>query len=482
LLEAALAQETDAFLRSRYMFYLGQSFRDCGEPAKAADAYLQRAEMGFWAQEVFVALYQAGQLREALGAPFEEVLAIYNRASAAAPDRAEALHAAAKLCRHAERFVQGYEIAKPGLGMSPPAEGLFVEPWIYEYGLLDEYAVNAYWAAKYQDCLEASLRILACETLPETMRGRVVANARFAADHWPAPPPPPPSPNLGRLGGVGFIEQHELQPARHLRARLPNHPPVLLAILAKQTEVTLPLYLDCIEALDYPKSAIFLHIRTNNNTDATETILCDWVDRVGALYAGVEFDATDVSEKVQEFGVHEWNPTRFDVLGRLRQASLQRTLALGCDFYFVVDADNFILPWTLRELVALNLPIVAPFLRLAEPGSYYANFHAETDERGYFAPCDQYEWLINRWVRGVVEVPVVHTTYLVRADVIAQLYYRDGSDRHEYVVFAQAARDAGVPQYLDNRQVYGYLTFDSNWDDSIRAAVLEARREISPQT
>ena len=34
-----------------------------------------------------------------------------------------------------------------------------------------------------------------------------------------------------------------------------------------------------------------------------------------------------------------------------------------CDFYFVADIDNFIRPGTLRELVALNLPIVAPFLR-----------------------------------------------------------------------------------------------------------------------
>jgi protein YibB len=66
----------------------------------------------------------------------------------------------------------------------------------------------------------------------------------------------------------------------------------------------------------------------------------------------------------------------------------------------------------------------------------------------------------NRWVRGVFEVPVVHCTYLIRNDVIPQLHYLDGSDDWEFAVFCKSAREAGIPQYLDNRQVYGYITFD----------------------
>jgi len=472
LLEAALAAETDAFLRSRYIFYLAQSYRDCGEREKAVAAYLRRAELGFWPEEVFVALYKAGQLQEELGVPADEVLAIYARASQTVPGRAEALHAAAKLCRNAGRNREGYEIAKRGLDLAAPAEGLFVERWIYEYGLLDEYAVNAYWAGEYRDCLDASLKMLACETLPEHMRERVLANARFGADHWP---PAPPQPQLGGAGAEGFAAQHRLQPARALHAKLDHYPRVLVAILAKQKAAELPLYLDGIEALDYPKSAICLYIRTNNNTDATEAILRDWVARVGHLYADVEFDAADVSEPVEQFAPHDWNPMRFAVLGRIREASLQRALTRQCDFYFVSDVDNFILPWTLKELVALNLPIVAPFLRMVQPHLLYSNFHAEIDSRGYYEPCDQYTWLMHRWVRGLVEVPVVHLTYLVRADVIGSLRYQDGSERYEYVIFSDSARQAGVPQYLDNRQVYGYVTFEPELVEAARAAIMQAR-------
>jgi GR25 family glycosyltransferase involved in LPS biosynthesis len=234
---------------------------------------------------------------------------------------------------------------------------------------------------------------------------------------------------------------------------------VLLAILAKQKETALPLYLDCIEVLDYPKSSIVLYIRTNNNTDLTEQILRDWVARVGHLYAAVEFDASDVADRVEEFSEHEWNVTRFRVLGEIRNRSLQRTRELDCEFYFVADVDNFVRRSTLRELVALNLPIVGPLLRPIIPQKLYSNYHADIDADGYYKHCDQYYWILSRQLRGVVEVQVVHCAYLIRTDVIPELTYQDGTDRHEYVIFSDSARRAGIPQYIDNRQLYGYITF-----------------------
>ena len=254
-------------------------------------------------------------------------------------------------------------------------------------------------------------------------------------------------------------------PRPGLQARLPT---VLITILAKQKEKTLPFYLRCLEALDYPKSALSLYIRTNNNTDRTADILRAWLARVGASYASVEFDDSDVKEPVQQFGVHEWNTLRFKVLGRLRQASLDKALQRGCDFYFVADVDNFLRPSTLRELVALNLPIVAPLLRHEAPQNPYANYHHEIDANGYFANSEAYYWLLNQAIRGVNQVKVVHCTYLVRRDAIPLLTYDDGSGRYEYVIFSASARAAGIPQYLDNRDIYGYLTLEERSEDCER--------------
>lgn len=241
---------------------------------------------------------------------------------------------------------------------------------------------------------------------------------------------------------------------------MPMPPKILLAILAKQKAGVLAFFLDCIAGLDYPKSRIALHVRTNNNTDATADILRDWLARHGASYAHVEFDDADVPERVEAFGVHEWNATRFSVLGRIRQASLERTSALGCDYYFVADVDNFLRPEALLALVGLGLPIVAPFLKNVEPTSLYANFHYSVDGDGYMRACDEYLWVFNQQIRGIIEVAVVHCTYLVRADVIPRLRYSDGSGRHEYVVFSDSARRQGIAQYIDNRRVYGLVTFD----------------------
>ena len=83
---------------------------------------------------------------------------------------------------------------------------------------------------------------------------------------------------------------------------------------------------------------------------------------------------------------------RFQVLGRIRNLSLQRALERDCDFYFVCDVDNFIRPATLRELVALNLPIAfrAACCGSLEPGRFYSNYHAEVgSDHGYYRNCDQ---------------------------------------------------------------------------------------------
>jgi glycosyltransferase involved in cell wall biosynthesis/LPS sulfotransferase NodH len=182
VLEQALTEETDTFLRSRYTFYLGQSYRDAGEKEKALDSYLKRAELGYWAEEIFESLFNAAQLMQALGRPFEEVVAMHLRASEAAPGRAESLHAASRLCREKNKFAEGYEYAKRGLAIALPANGLFVQSWIYDYGLLDEFAVNAYWIGRYQDCLDACTRLLREEKMPQAMRERVTKNAEFAAE------------------------------------------------------------------------------------------------------------------------------------------------------------------------------------------------------------------------------------------------------------------------------------------------------------
>lgn len=180
ILEAALRTESDPFMRSRYQFYLAQSYHDCGEREKSLQAYLKRAELGFWVEEVFMSLYSAAKLQEALRRPFDEVVATYLRAADTVPERAEALHGAVRYCRLAGRFKEGSEIARRAGSYRMDPDGLFVEPWIYEYGLLDELAVNAYWVGAYRECLDICEHLLRGGKCPASQRARIEANADFA--------------------------------------------------------------------------------------------------------------------------------------------------------------------------------------------------------------------------------------------------------------------------------------------------------------
>lgn len=237
---------------------------------------------------------------------------------------------------------------------------------------------------------------------------------------------------------------------------------VTIAILAKDKAHTLPLFLECIEHQTWPKSKTYLYVRTNNNNDNTLEILKTWLDRVGHLYAGLYFDDADVAEQIQQFGQHEWNATRFKILGKIRNDSIVWAY-LQNSHYFVVDCDNFIKPHTLQALMKLKLPIVAPFM--IKQGIYYSNFHAAVDKNGYLEQSPLSEMIYNQVVKGILQVPLVHCSYLIRYESIPWLTYDDDSYRYEYVIFSDVARRNNVTQYLDNREMYGYISFAETQED-----------------
>lgn len=232
---------------------------------------------------------------------------------------------------------------------------------------------------------------------------------------------------------------------------------VTIAILAKDKAHTLPAYLQCIENQSWPKNRTYIYIRTNNNNDATADILRAWAAKVKDLYLEVYLDDTDVPQQVQRFKQHEWNTERFKVLGKIRQDSVDWARSRG-SHYFVADCDNFIKRQTIERLVESRLPIVAPFLCCDESMTSYSNYHSHIDENGYFIGEPMYYTIFRREVKGFIDVPVVHCTYLVRNEVLDTVCYDDETYRYEYVIFSDCARKRGVPQYLDNRELYGRIT------------------------
>ncbi len=180
-LECALAVERDPFLISRYTFYLAQSWRDIGEKQKALARYLERADLGFWKEEIFVSLYYAAQLKEQLGHADSDIIGSYLKAYEACPSRAESLHGAMRYCRINSKFHQGYLIGERAVNIPQPASGLFLHEWIYEYGVLDEFSLLAYWSEHYAASLDACVTLLHGRKIPADQRARNREECRVRA-------------------------------------------------------------------------------------------------------------------------------------------------------------------------------------------------------------------------------------------------------------------------------------------------------------
>jgi hypothetical protein len=239
-----------------------------------------------------------------------------------------------------------------------------------------------------------------------------------------------------------------------------TEPRVCIAILAKQKESMLPLFLRCIEDFSYPKTSICLYVRTNNNTDRTAEILKEWIDENKSKYESVFFDDSDVDTPVQKYGVHEWNEERFKVLGKIREDSVKYAYeTVKADYYFVMDVDNCVVPETLSELVKLKLPIVAPFIINADPGNNrYANFFSAINSYGFMEEISWHDNVILGHIRGILIVPLVHCTYLIDRETMPKVKYLDSTGTYEFIVFSRNARKLGINQYLDCRKQYGWLS------------------------
>ena len=128
------------------------------------------------------------------------MIASYLPAQEARRDRAEALHGAARFCRLKERYQQGFDLAKRGILIKRPDNAFFPEDRIYEYGLLDEYAINAYSIGRYDECLKSCRKILGTATLADAERNRIQADAESARQ---------------KLSGNSIDRPREARTARH---------------------------------------------------------------------------------------------------------------------------------------------------------------------------------------------------------------------------------------------------------------------------
>ena len=159
LLEEDLRQHPD---NARSQFYLGQSYKHAGRLEQAYEVYQKRIAMPGWAEETFMARLEMGRIAVLLGRPEQVVVGDLLAAYDLRPTRAEPLHELAQYFRKQKMYGKAYLFAKAGVLTPQPKDRLFVAQDVYDWRLLDEVAVAAFWIGNYHDskvaCEEALSR------------------------------------------------------------------------------------------------------------------------------------------------------------------------------------------------------------------------------------------------------------------------------------------------------------------------------------
>ncbi|WP_327368059.1 glycosyltransferase [Streptomyces sp. NBC_01217] len=171
----------------RTVFYLAQTLRDMGETREAIAAYERRSGMGGWEEEVYYALLQVGVLKAGSG-DWPGAMDALTRAWESRPQRLEACFELASRLRKMGRYQAAHAIAVAGLNRPAPKDWLFMEPWIYSWGLLFEHSITAYWTGDARGSLDSCDRLLALPDLPASYRDQTISNRKFAADRVAAGP------------------------------------------------------------------------------------------------------------------------------------------------------------------------------------------------------------------------------------------------------------------------------------------------------
>jgi glycosyltransferase involved in cell wall biosynthesis len=176
VLEAALQREPS---NARYAFYLAQSWRDAGQPAKAREWYEKRATMGGWDEEAWYSLYEIARLTERLGDEHGNVVAAYLRAYEARPRRAEPLVALARYLRLRSEFHGAYVFARAAAQLPLPGDRLFVDAEAYGWRRDDELALAGFYSGRAAEAAALWRTLLASSELPPAERPRIERNLQF---------------------------------------------------------------------------------------------------------------------------------------------------------------------------------------------------------------------------------------------------------------------------------------------------------------
>jgi glycosyltransferase involved in cell wall biosynthesis len=168
LLEEELLREPE---NPRTVFYLAQTYQELGDP-RARELYQRRAAMGGFEEEAWFSLYRAAVLAE-WPQKAVELLAAWERR----PTRLEPLHVLVSELNKRDLHKAAYELTS--IAITPSKDVLFVQTDAWEWGILFERSIAAWWVGKKEEAYALGDELLKKTNLPLDIRQAIERNRRL---------------------------------------------------------------------------------------------------------------------------------------------------------------------------------------------------------------------------------------------------------------------------------------------------------------
>ena len=165
-LEAVLENEPE---NASNVYALACLYNGQGEFQKALELFEKRTAMGGCEEEIYHSLYRIGTIQESLEMAPELISNSFCKAFVYSPNRAEPIFRLTQYLNKKQNFPLSYTLSKLALAISKPESGIEIESWVYEYGLLSEFAQSAFCLGRIEESCNAYERLLTLN-LPEPLK------------------------------------------------------------------------------------------------------------------------------------------------------------------------------------------------------------------------------------------------------------------------------------------------------------------------
>lgn len=168
ILETALKKEP---WNARHVFYLAQTYAAAKQFSLALKYYEKRAAMDGDKDETFWTLFRLACLQEMMGLDPQVFIPNYCRAHQWNQYRAEPLERMAHYYNNNKCYSLAYLICKHGKEMRmPTALNSDFYPWVYEHGMLTQFANACFALGQFDEAIEAFKELLTKPNLPADIK------------------------------------------------------------------------------------------------------------------------------------------------------------------------------------------------------------------------------------------------------------------------------------------------------------------------